>query len=121
MTDDYLNGNIKDILEPMISALIMAQPEDPKYFMLQWLKHLYSLDYVRSNPDKEELENLRLFIKNSKEGKAEKTEKPNKVETQKSGTNNIEKEEEPSKNDTSTVKKQNKKDLLDFSSDSENK
>ena len=117
MTDDYLNGNIKDILEPMISALIVAQPEDPKYFMLQWLKHLYSLDYVNSNPDKEELENLRMFIKNSKEGKVDKP----KVETQKSIPINNSKEEEPNKNETSFIKKQNKKDLLDFSSDSENK
>ena len=37
MTEDYLNGNIRDIIEPMISALLIAQPEDPKFFMLNWL------------------------------------------------------------------------------------
>ena len=49
MTDDYLNGNIRDIIEPMISALLIAQPEDPKFFMLNWLKNLYSLDYIIIN------------------------------------------------------------------------
>ena len=44
--DEYLNGNVKDIIEPMISALLIAQPDDPKFFMLNWLKHLYSLDYI---------------------------------------------------------------------------
>lgn len=46
--DEYLNGNVKDIIEPMISALLIAQPDDPKFFMLNWLKHLYSLDYINS-------------------------------------------------------------------------
>ena len=63
MADEYLNGNVKDILEPMISALLIAQPEDPKFFMLHWLKNLYSLDYIVINKEKEELENLRLEVK----------------------------------------------------------
>ena len=71
MTDDYLNGNIRDIIEPMISALLIAQPEDPKFFMLNWLKNLYSLDYIIINKQKEELENLRLQIRNLKEKKDE--------------------------------------------------
>ena len=71
MVDEYLNGNVKDILEPMISALLIAQPEDPKFFMLHWLKNLYSLDYIIINKEKEELENLRLEVKGYK---AQKTE-----------------------------------------------
>ena len=38
MADEYLNGNVKEIIEPMITALLIAQPEDPKFFMLHWLK-----------------------------------------------------------------------------------
>ena len=74
MADEYLNGNVKDILEPMISALLIAQPEDPKFFMLHWLKNLYSLDYIVINKEKEELENLRLEVKgyNSKKMKINK-------------------------------------------------
>ena len=71
MVDEYLNGNVKDILEPMISALLIAQPEDPKFFMLHWLKNLYSLDYIIINKEKEELENLRLEVKGYK---AQKTD-----------------------------------------------
>ena len=36
MADEYLNGNVKEIIEPMITALLIAQPEDPKFFMLHW-------------------------------------------------------------------------------------
>ena len=42
---------------------LIAQPEDPKFFMLHWLKNLYSLDYIIINKEKEELENLRLEVK----------------------------------------------------------
>jgi len=69
MADEYLNGSVKDIIEPMISALLIAQPEDPKFFMLHWLKNLYSLDYIIINKEKEELENLRLEVKGYKSQK----------------------------------------------------
>ena len=71
MTDEYLNGNVKEIIEPMISALLIAQPEDPKFFMLHWLKNLYSLDYIVINKEKEELENLRLKVKDYKSQKSD--------------------------------------------------
>ena len=71
MAEDYLNGKIKEIIEPMISALLIAQPEDPKFFMLHWLKNLYSLDYIVINKEKEELENLRLRVKGYKSPKAD--------------------------------------------------
>ena len=75
MADEYLNGSVKDILEPMISALLIAQPEDPKFFMLHWLKNLYTLDYIVVNKEKEELENLRLEVR---EYKAQKNDSNNK-------------------------------------------
>ena len=71
MADEYLNGPVKEILEPMISALLIAQPEDPKFFMLHWLKNLYTLDYIIINEEKEELENLRLLVKSYKMKKTE--------------------------------------------------
>lgn len=79
MADEYLNGNVKEIIEPMITALLIAQPEDPKFFMLHWLKNLYSLDYIVINKEKEELENLRLEIRNYKMAKNDETDK-HKVE-----------------------------------------
>ena len=74
MMDDYLNGNIKDIIEPMISALLIAQPDDPKFFMLVWLKNLYSLDYIIINKEKEELENIKLEIQRLKQKQIDQKE-----------------------------------------------
>ena len=166
MADDYLNGSVKDILEPMISALLMAQPEDPQFFMLHWLKNLYSLDYIVINKEKEELENLRLEIKgykakknevnkpneNLEELKSKINDKPNdnEIKSNKENDNddinnenninnlniNNEKEKEnqkeieeskiESKNENDNIDNENnndlepKKDLIDFSEESEN-
>ena len=74
MTDEYLNANIREIIEPMISALLVEQPDDPKFFMLMWLKHLYSLDYVIINKEKLEFENLKLQVRNLKQKLKEQKE-----------------------------------------------
>ncbi len=138
MESEYLNGNLKDIFEPMISALITAQPKDPIYFMLIWLKNLYSLDYVKTYKDKEELENLRLEKKYLLEAPKEKKSKENqnlideskeekKVEDDEEEKDGGEEEEEEDekkeeendkKDETSFVKKQ---DLLRFSSEESEK
>ena len=101
MADEYLNGNVKDILEPMISALIIAQPEDPKFFMLHWLKNLYSIDYIQINKDKEELENLRLEVKGYKLQKNEinKPKVEQNLEEPKNNTEENQKEESENKNE----------------------
>ena len=99
MTDDYLNGNIRDIIEPMISALLIAQPDDPKFFMLHWLKNLYSLDYIIINKQKEELENIKLQIRNLKEKKNE----PKLIKSKSTAPKNVSYSE---KNDKSEDKKE---------------
>ena len=159
MADEYLNGSVKDILEPMISALLIAQPEDPKFFMLHWLKNLYSLDYIIINKEKEELENLRLEVKgyhskknevnkpneNLEELKSKINGKPNDNEIKNNKENendnnenninniNIENEKENKKEvENSKIENDNiennenkydnspKKELIDFSEESEN-
>ena len=110
--DEYLNGNVKDIIEPMISALLIAQPEDPKFFMLHWLKNLYSLDYIVINKEKEELENLRLEVKGYKAPKSE-TIKQNSEQPLEELKNKI--VDKPKENDN-----ENKSKLIDFETQNEN-
>ena len=127
MADDYLNGNVKDILEPMISALLIAQPEDPKFFMLHWLKNLYSLDYIIINKEKEELENLRLEVKGYKSKKHEinkaKAEQPLEelkdiIEAPKENENKIENNNENNKENSN----ENKNEIeIDNKNESDNK
>ena len=37
-SDDGLNTKIKAVMEPMINALLVTTPENPVFFMVQWLK-----------------------------------------------------------------------------------
>ena len=137
MMEDYLNGNVKEIIEPMISALLTAQPDDPKFFMLNWLKHLYSLDYVIINKEKEELENLKLEIKVLKEKQKEQKEqkeavlkKANSEVSKKVSENEVDNKSEESKNtsennkgnlnDKNNEKKSNSESSESFSQISEN-
>ena len=112
MVDEYLNGNVRDVLEPMISALLIAQPEDPKFFMLHWLKNLYSLDYIAINKEKEELENLRLEVKGYKAQKNEPIKQNSEQPLEELKNKIIDK---PKDNDNETKNR-----LIDFETQNEN-
>ena len=101
------------MIEPIITALLIAQPDDPKFFMLCWLKKLYSLDYIFINKEKEELENLRLQVRNLKQKKEDSKININKIEANKSiheiKIDDNDKEEKKSENSEKSEKKEESK------------
>ena len=59
---DYLTKNCLNILEPLTNALLVAQPENVTFFMIEWLKHFYNLKTQRGIEEREELESLKTEI-----------------------------------------------------------
>ena len=59
--EDYLDKNVKEFLEPMISSLLDECPAEPNIFMMEWLGKFLKISNQQNN-DKSELENLRKEI-----------------------------------------------------------
>ena len=59
---DYLTKNCLNILEPLTNALLVAQPENVTFFMIEWLKHFYNLKTQKGIEEREELESLKTEI-----------------------------------------------------------
>ena len=67
--EDYMK-QIKGVIEPMVNALLMTTPEEPIYFMLQWLANFNKVtesSYI--NKEREELEKLRYELNTYKKAK----------------------------------------------------
>ena len=67
--EDYMK-QIKGVMEPMVNALLMTTPEEPIYFMLQWLANFNKVtesSYI--NKEREELEKLRYELNTYKKAK----------------------------------------------------
>lgn len=63
MAENYLKTKVLDIIEPMVNALLIATPEDPNFFMIEWLQKFNKVDGVYIDEEREELENLRMEMK----------------------------------------------------------
>ena len=63
-TDDqeYLTNNCLNILEPLTNALLIAQPDNVIFFMIEWLKHFHNLNTSKGVEAREELESLKTEI-----------------------------------------------------------
>ena len=62
MAEEYLQEKVRNIVEPLISSLLKELPEDPMFFMYNWLKQNTNTPLPENNPDKEELIKLRIEI-----------------------------------------------------------
>lgn len=60
---NYIRDKIKPILEPLINACLTAKPDNVDFFCLEWLISNYCSDKMSVNKDREDLENLRIFMK----------------------------------------------------------
>ena len=59
---DYITKNCLNILEPLTNALLVAQPENVTFFMIEWLKHFYNLKTSKGVEEREEIESLKTEI-----------------------------------------------------------
>ena len=57
----YLESKVRGIIEPMLSQITIDQPNDPVYFMIEWLNNLQGKNSF-FNTEKDELKNLRKEI-----------------------------------------------------------
>lgn len=74
MAEDYLEKNIRSIVEPLVTSLVMEKPKDPVNsffnnqirFMIEYLESLRKDDKDTENLQRQELETLRKEVKQMK-------------------------------------------------------
>lgn len=70
-----LYEKLQPIIKPMINATLVAKPDDPIFFMFEWLCRIYEYEN-HIIKEREELENLRIFyMENIGKGKPYKKRK----------------------------------------------
>ena len=77
----YLQKNVRGILQPMVSAVLLEKPNDPILFMIQWLQNYAGIKSTGENIEQAELENLRKEVKHYKK-KYEKEDKEMEVSSE---------------------------------------
>ena len=70
-SDDGLNTKIKAVMEPMINALLITTPENPVFFMIQWLKTFNNANPSFLDKEREEFEKLKYELETYQRAKIE--------------------------------------------------
>ena len=70
-SDDSLNKKIKAVMGPMINALLVTTPENPVFFMVQWLKIFNNANPSYIDKEREEFEKLKYELETYKRANIE--------------------------------------------------
>jgi len=73
--EEYLQKNVRGILQPMVSAVLLEKPKDPILFMIRWLQNYSGIQSIGENIEQTELENLRKEVKRYKKNMNKKIKK----------------------------------------------
>ena len=65
--EEYLEKKVRGIIEPMVSQLIIEQPNNPMIYMIEWLQNHQGKNlHKHMNMEKTELNSLRKEMKKYK-------------------------------------------------------